>query len=89
MKAEVVLTVRHTGPHRTLYEKWVVEKLLYSRVTLDPHLPEERYRMVIKSTVCLDHLYVKVCCSIAGHDRCHTIAELKLTSTDEQPNRCS
>lgn len=25
MKAEVVLTVKHTGPQRTLYEKWVVE----------------------------------------------------------------
>ena len=53
MKAEVVLTVKHTGPHRTLYEKCVVEKLLYSSVMLDPRLPEEQYHMVIKSTVCL------------------------------------
>jgi len=85
MKAEMVLTVKHTGPHRTLYEKCVVEKLFYLRVTLDTHLPEEQYHTAIKSAEYLDHLYAKVCCSIAGHDHCHTKAELALTSTDVQP----
>jgi hypothetical protein len=51
MKAEMVLTVKHTGPHRTLCEKCVVEKSLYPRVTLDPHLAEEQYHTVIKSAV--------------------------------------
>ena len=53
MKAEMVLTAKHTGPQRTLYEKCVVEKLLYSRVTLDPHLPEEQCHTVIKIAVYL------------------------------------
>ena len=66
LKAEVVLTVKHTGPHRTLYEKCVVEKQLYSRVTLDPHLPEEQYHIVIKSTVCLGSF---VCKGMLQHSR--------------------
>src|SRR5689334_6059677 len=43
---------------------------------------------IIRSSKALNiwgHLYAKVCCSIAGHDHCHTIAELALTSTDVQP----
>jgi hypothetical protein len=66
MKAEMILTVKHTGPHRTLYENCVVEKSLYSRVTLDPHLPEEQHHTVIKSAVYLGSF---VCEGMLQHSR--------------------